>query len=55
LEKALKGIHSTDFLTRATIGTSMASMHNTPGQTKLAQSNKGMQLDAVPATRALRR
>ena len=45
LEKALKGIQSIDFLTRTTTGTSMASMHNTPGQTKLAQSNKGMQSD----------
>ncbi len=45
LEKALKEIHSIDFLTRTTTETSMASIISTPGQTKLAQSNKGMQSD----------
>jgi hypothetical protein len=45
LEKALKENHSIDFLTRATTETSMASISNTPGQTELAQSNKGMQSD----------
>ena len=45
LEKALTEIQSTEFLTRTTTETSMASISNTPGQTKLAQSNKGMQSD----------
>jgi len=52
LEKALKEIHSTDFLIRTINKTSTASIFNTPGSTKLAQSNKALQSDKMLATRA---
>jgi hypothetical protein len=52
LEKALKEIHSTNFLIRTTNEPSTASIIKKPGLTKLAQSNKALQSDKMPATRA---